>query len=108
MLQNVIDSIIEAEAEAEKIVKDATLEAKEIFQKAKEDSERLLKENADKVKAELKAITDEATKLADDAYAEIVKQGEEQAKQLYDMSQETVKEVGLYIARRLMEKYGNS
>lgn len=108
MLQNVINSIIEAEAEAEKIVKEATVNAKEDFLKAKADSEAMIKQNADDVKRQLKAVEQEAESLANAAYDEIIKKGETESRKLFENSLSAIDEAGKYIAGRLLEKYGNS
>ncbi len=108
MLQNVINSIIDAENEAEVIVKDATVEAKESFLKAKTDSEKMIKDNSKEVKESYRQIVAEANELADKEYDKIIADGSVEAEKLLNDSQEQINDAAKFIAGRLLEKYGNS
>ena len=108
MLQNVINSIIDAENEAENIVKEATVSAKDNYTKAKEDSDKLVKENAKQVKVEYRQIVADAQEVANKEYDKIIEKGNQDAKALLDSSGEQINDAAKFIAGRLLEKYGNS
>ena len=108
MLQNVINSIIDAENEADVIVKDATATAKENYLKAKTDSEKLIKDNSKEVKEGYRAIVAEANELASKEYDKIISDGTVEAGKLLDESAEQINDAAKFIAGRLLEKYGNS
>ncbi len=108
MLQNVINSIVSAEERADVIVKEATQKAKDDYQKAKADADKILKDNSNKVKEEVRNISAEANIEAKKAYDEIIKNGKKTAdKTLKDSKDKTI-EASNFIARRILEKYGDS
>ena len=108
MLQNVINSIIEAETEADNIVKDATAEAKENYLKAKTDSEVMIKNNSKDVKNKYRALQLDAQEVATKEYDKIIEEGKVEADKLLKDSAKEIDEAAKFIAGRLLEKYGNS
>lgn len=108
MLQNVINSIIDAEDKAEVIVKDATQQAKDNYMKAKTESEKMVKDNSKQLKAEYRGLLEEANKLADAEYDNIIESGEVSAKELLESSDQKINDAAKFVAGRLLEKYGNS
>ena len=108
MLQNVINSIIDAENEADVIVKDATASAKETYLKAKTDSEKMIKDNSKQVKETYRKIVAEANELANNEYDKIINEGTAMADKLLEDSAEQINDAAKFIQGRLLEKYGNS
>lgn len=106
MIQEIINSIVQAEDEAAKITLAAQKTAKDIKLKADNDYEKKVKENHAAVKEELKGITDKAQKDASAKASVIVKKGKEKSDKLMDKKSDNIKKASTEISRRILQKYG--
>ena len=108
MVEETIQKIVEAEAEAEKIVARANSKAKEILQNTELEIENILKTSAADIKNELKKAGDKAEDLADKIYEQILQKGKEDNRAAADKSKPKLDGAADLIVGRFMEKYGNS
>ncbi len=108
MVNDVINSIIEAEKKAEEILHEAGNKSKEIL--AYSDSERLdiFRAAKEKTKSAVKDILEAGEKEASEAAAEIIEKGKADAEKLIKSGSSGSAEAKEYIVRRIFSKYGNS
>ena len=72
MVKEVIQSILEAEKEADSVIKDAQNESRKIMQDAYDDAKKVNVQMGNKLKEQRRTSTDKAMKTADENYAKFI------------------------------------
>lgn len=106
MLKETLQSIIEAEQNADTIIKDALADAKAMSENATVEAEKIKKDAVQKTKAERQKVIETAMKEAEDNYDNIINLGKKQAEII--LSQTKTDKVVETIKNRVLNKYGNN
>ncbi|HHU43212.1 MAG: hypothetical protein QM214_01795 [Bacillota bacterium] len=105
MLKETVQTIIQAEEKAEKIINDALAEAKQMSLNATNEAERIKKDTVEKVRLDRQKVIETAMKEADERYEEIISLGIEKARK---MIKETPTDKAVQIIKdKVLNKYGN-
>jgi vacuolar-type H+-ATPase subunit H len=108
MVENIINSIIEAEEEAAREVKAAQIAAKEILLAATNECESISRDAVKDAKVKVKEINSSSEAAADQKSADIIEMGRKDAEALIAGAGKGKKIAVDKITRRIAGKYGNS
>lgn len=104
MIKELIDRIVETEAEADALIADALAAAKEMSLSADEESERIIEEAKATVKNDRKKVIESAEKDAEKRFAEIMELGVKEAQKLKDtVKTDTQTDI---LVEKYKERYG--
>ena len=103
MIQDTVNEILKAEAEAEKITADANEEAKRVVTLAEENATKLRAETVRSVKEERKKVVESAEKEGDAQYEQILLAGKSRADGLRKNTD--VKKAAEFIKNKVLEGY---
>ncbi len=106
MINEVINSILEAEGEADRIRTAAAAAVKAITAAAEKECAEIRREGAEKAAAAVQAITADSEKAAKSAADKVIADGKAQAQKIIDNADSNVKEAVDYIVGRLLTVYG--
>lgn len=104
MLKQTIESIIEAEKKADKIVNDALSDAKTMSENAAVEAEKIKNDTVKKVKAERQKVIETANKGAEENYNNIISLGKKEAEKILSKTK-TDKVIDL-IKIKVLNRYG--
>ncbi len=104
MVQDTLKIILEAEAQAEDILKGALEEAKLTVQHADEEAEKIRSEAKEKVKAERKSVVLHANKDSEEEFLKIIKEGQNASDKL-EKETDTL-EAAKFIRDAIFDNYG--
>lgn len=107
MIEQLIENIIDAERNADEIVRHSNIEAKQIVAKAAEDAIKIIKNANDKVKDDMKIASNNANVLASKQYAEAIGVGTVEAEKKVKEAQGKQKDAVDFIIGSFKAKYGN-
>lgn len=105
MLNNIIESIMDAERASEKTIQEALEEAKTMNANAVVEAEKIRTETIQKVKEERRMVVMTAEKEAEDSYNEIIALGKKHAEKI--LNETNTAEVAKNIKEKVLNKYGN-
>lgn len=105
MLNEIIESILDAEREAEKIIQDALEEAKTMNANAVVEADKIKNDTIQKVKDERRLVISTAEKEAEESYDEIIALGKKQAEKI--LRDTKTAGVAQCIKEKVLKKYGN-
>ncbi len=108
MVQEIIDSIVEAENQAEIIVKEANAKAKETVTKANSAAEDAIADAKEKAKSEAKKNLEKARKKADEEYADAVAANAKKIEALGKTAGKNLDKAAEVVIGRLKERYARS
>ena len=103
MIQDTVNEILKAEAEADKITADANEEAKHVVTLAEENAAKLRAETVRSVKAERKKVVESAEKEGDAQYEQILLAGKSRADDLRKKTD--VKKAAEFIKEKVFAEY---
>ncbi len=106
MIETAIKEIREAELRAEQMQKDAYRQGKQIVLDAESDAEKQKKLTMQECKEQRKTALDEARRVADEKYAQILAKGEEDASKLIEEKQSAADGAAEGVVAALLAKYG--
>lgn len=106
MLKQTIESIVEAEKKAEKLIQDALNEAKSMSENADIEAEKIKIDTIKKVKAEREKVKETAKKEAEENYENILSLGKKKAEKI--LNETKTDKVVEKIKNRILDKYGNN
>lgn len=104
MLKQTLESIIEAEQQADKIVKDALADAKAMSENATAEAEKIKNDTVTKVKQEREKVIETAQKEAEENYNNILALGKKESEKI--VTQTKTDKVIDIIKNRVLGKYG--
>jgi vacuolar-type H+-ATPase subunit H len=105
MLDETIKAILETEAQADEMIKEAMEDAKLMVVNADAEAEKIINNIKTKVKQDRKTVVLTSTEEGDKQYQAIVLMGVKQAEKLTENT-DTAKAVS-YIKEKVLSKYGN-
>lgn len=105
MIENTINSIIEAEARADAMEKEATQRARQLVKDATDKADKLKADIEAEVKLEVKKMRQNWDELAEQRANLIVKEAEERAEALVKEAEAKIDEIAEYVAKTVIEKY---
>lgn len=108
MVESIINSIIEAEAQAAAEIKSAQISAKEILFKAEVEKDNIRESYLKDIKVAVKAINDEADRKANSESDKIIATGKAKAEELIKSVNDTKDKATDSIVGRILSKYGNN
>lgn len=108
MVQEIIDSIVKAENQADVIVKEANAKAKETVAKANSAAEDTIAEAKEKAKSEAKKNAENAKKKADADYADAVAVNAKKIEALEKTAKKNLDKAAEVVIGRLKERYARS
>ena len=101
-MKEVISSILEAEARAESIIKDAADKAKKIIVSGEEKAEEIRSAAIEDFKAKRKADIAVAENIAAEKYAAAVEKGEKQAEELLVSVSGKIEDTADYVLKEIV------
>lgn len=105
MLNEIIESILDAEREAEKIIQDALEEAKAMNANAVVEAEKIKNDTVRKVRDERRMVISTAEKEAEESYDEIMALGKKHAEKI--LRETKTVDVAQNIKEKVLKKYGD-
>jgi|GEM_PF-196698 V/A-type H+-transporting ATPase subunit G/H len=103
-----ITQIKNVEAEADNIIKDATVKAKQILQQANEDAESQYEKAIVAAKEKCNSIIEKAIAEGQSKAEPILKQGEKDSQDIYNISTEKKMSAVKLVIERIVKVNGNS
>lgn len=108
MIEELIENIIDAENQAEDIVKASVFESKKIIAEATENAEKIVNNATSQIKQTLKLAKDEASILSSQNYDKIIEEGKNEAEIKVENAEKKMKKAVDFIIRSYKKEYGNS
>ncbi|MBS6601319.1 MAG: ATPase [Clostridium sp.] len=108
MALEAITQIKNVEAEADNIIKDATVKAKQILQQANEDAESQYEKAIVAAKEKCNSIIEKAIAEGQSKAEPILKQGEKDSQDIYNISTEKKMSAVKLVIERIVKVNGNS
>lgn len=105
MLNETINSIIDAESRAEIIEKEATDKARKLLKDATDKADKLKADIEAEVKLEVRKMRDSWDRLAEEKAELIIKEALVRAEAFIDESKTKIDELAEYVAKTVIEKY---
>lgn len=107
MIEQLIENIVEAENQAEDIVKGSVIQAKQIVAAAQEQAKTMIEQAKVTVKQNLVDATNQAGVKAEKLYIKTIEDGKVDAEQMVIDAQKNQKKAVDYIIRSYKAKYGD-
>lgn len=107
LAENLAQQIKEQEAAAKAIIADAKARAAEIVAIAQTEAERSIKNTRQRCHRQLRESTADAEKEAGERAAVILRDGESDAKALYEREKSSAEGVAAWLVREVISTYGS-
>ncbi|MCI8729444.1 MAG: hypothetical protein HFK07_06460 [Clostridia bacterium] len=107
MIDELVNSIIDAENRAEEIIKAARKEAKEIAVSTSDEIESMKKESELSIRVELKNNENEGLGRAEEEYSKIIYASHVESEEIQKRAEKNMVKAREYVAGRLLEKYAD-
>lgn len=107
MVEEIINNIIQAEEQAENIVKDSQNKAREMVAQAKDISIAMLEDETKRVDSEIQAMVNDARAKADREAQDVIANCEKEAQAMEDKAKANEGAALDFIIGRMMSKYDN-
>ena len=107
MIDELVNSIIDAEGRAEEIIRSARKEAKEIAVSVTEEIESMKRESELRIRAELKDNESEGYGRAEEEYSKIIYTSHVESEEIEKRAEKNMKKAREYVAGRLLEEYSD-
>lgn len=105
MIDKTINSIIEAEAQAELQEREAIDKARKIVKEATDLADKMKADTEKEVKQQVRAKKAEWEAIGEKKASSIIKEAEAKAESLYSESESKIDELSQYVAQTIIDKY---